>query len=294
VLLIVLLAVPRVAPAQRLGVDRVNTSDTLLAHSVRLRDGSTLIGRITVVTPDSVRMQLRTMPITVPRSDIAEVRQFARARLHGGEYWPENPMSTRLLFAQTAYPLERGEAYYTNLWLFIHGIAVGVTDRLTLGAGFTLIPGIGVRDNVFYVAPKLSVLRSGSAEFALGALLAWAPALNDRNDFTDENTTGGILYGVGSIGGRDSNASLGLGWWYGGGNVSSRPVVITGGQWRASRRLALISEDWLSTHNGHAVGAVSYGLRFLGERLSADFAFVNVTESPIFPGAPWLSIAVKF
>jgi hypothetical protein len=68
---------------------------------------------------------------------------------------------------------------------------------------------------------------------------------------------------------------------------------MVGGQWRTSRRLSLISENWLSTQNG-VVGVVSYGLRFLGERLSADLAFINVTEAMIFPGVPWLSIAVRF
>jgi hypothetical protein len=280
--------------AQRVGVDAAATSDTSFAYSLRLRDGSTLIGRVIAATADSVTIRLRTAELTLPRSDIVEVRRFPRARLHDGEYWPENPAATRLLFAQTAFALDRGEAYYTNIWLIVHGAAVGITDRLMLGGGFTLIPGIGFGDNIFYLAPKLSVVATPQVHVALGAMLGWAPGFDNDGTVGSDNATGGILYGVSSFGDRDTNADVGLGWWYGNGDVSSRPVIMVGGEWRGWRRLALLSENWFVTQHRTVTGALGYGVRFLGERLSADLAFVNATGSSTLPGVPWLSVAVKF
>ena len=39
--------------AQRTAIDSVNLTDTTVIHVVKLRDGSTLVGRITAVTTDS-------------------------------------------------------------------------------------------------------------------------------------------------------------------------------------------------------------------------------------------------
>ena len=88
---------------------------------------------------------------------------------------------------------------------------------------------------------------------------------------------------------------------------------MLGGEARVSRRIALLTENYLyvdnrqtrsapstrvaTCHTTTSSGAVSYGLRFLGEKLSVDFAFFNVASQDIdwiFPGIPYLSFGVKF
>jgi hypothetical protein len=129
-------------------------------------------------------------------------------------------------------------------------------------------------------------------KLALGGLLGWAPALG--NGGFRQNTTGGVFYGIGTFGNQDSNLSLGTGWWFGGRSVSDRPIFVAGGQARIARRISLISEDWVTADNGKLVGVVAYGVRFLGEHLSADFAFLNPTEGSDTPLIPWVSFSVKF
>ena len=90
-------------PAQQLALDSVSVADTSLRHVIRLRDGSTLIGRITAVTSDSVRVRLDQGEVGLARIGIAQVRQVPRTSLRNGQYWFENPHSTRLLFSSTAY-----------------------------------------------------------------------------------------------------------------------------------------------------------------------------------------------
>ena len=41
-------------------------------------------------------------------------------------------------------------------------------------------------------------------------------------------------------------------------------------------------------------GVLSYGIRFLGEKLSVDLALWNPTGDFIFPGIPYVAFAVKF
>ena len=101
----------------------------------------------------------------------------------------------------------------------------------------------------------------------------------------------------------------GLGYGYVDGHFASRPIVMLGGESRLSRRVAFVSENYGFWHTedrficapscqtvSRTVGdaVVSYGLRFMGEKLSTDFAFGNSLKNAIFPGIPYLAFAVKF
>jgi hypothetical protein len=282
-------AVGRPASAQRVTLETAATADTSRHHEVRLRDGSRLIGRIVAVTADSVRIELRSGPVTVGRGAVAEVRQFTAANLHGTEYWPENPNPTRLLFSSTAFPLARGEGYYWNAWLILHGFAVGVSDRFTIGGGLALYPGMDFGETFYFVTPKLTLTSGTGPQVAIGALAGFIPDLGVGSD----GTSLGILYGVSSLGTRERNLTGGLGWGYVGSDIANRPVIMIGGQSRLSRRVAFISENWFVPIDSYE-GAMSYGLRFLGEKLSVDLAFVNSVSDPVFPGVPWIGFAVKF
>ena len=276
--------------AQRVSLDSVSVADTSVRHVVKLRDGTTLVGRITAVTPDSVRLRLDQGEVSLTRSGISQVRQVPQTALRNGEYWFENPHSTRLLFSSTAFPLEKGTGYYANAWLFVHTFAAGITDRFTLGGGATTIPGLALNDNLFYLLPKYTVYNGSRTRLALGALVGFLPF---NTDFDDEVTSAGLLYAVGTTGTRESNVSLGVAWGYANDEILGNPGVMLGGQGRVSRRVSLISENWFFSDGNDTEGVISYGLRFLGENLSVDLAWVTALgEGGI--GVPWLGFAFKF
>ena len=281
--------------AQQVSLDSVSVADTSLRHVIRLRDGSTLIGRITAVNADSVRVRLDQGELGLARSGIAQVRQVPKTSLRNGEYWFENPHPTRLLFSSTAFPLEKGTGYYSNTWLFIHTFAAGITDRFTLGGGATTIPGIPLHENPVYLLPKYTVINGHRTQVALGALVGFLPFNTDPGD---EVGTAGLLYAVGTTGTRESNISLGLGWGFAGDETSSNPAVMLGGQGRISRRISLISENWFFADGGETESLVSYGLRFLGENLSVDLAWVTALGAGGIDGdgigIPWLGFAFRF
>jgi hypothetical protein len=285
---VVWFAVP--VQAQRVALDSVSVSDTSVRHVVQLRDGSTLIGRLTAVTTDSVRLRMAQGELSFARSMIAQVRQVAASQLRNGEYWFENPHYTRLLFSSTAIPLEQGTGYYSNAWLFVHAFAVGMTDRFTLGGGATTIPGLALTDNLFYLLPKYTIVNGDRTRLALGALIGFFPFNNDVNE---DVTSGGLLYAVGTTGNRESNVSAGVAWGYVDGDITSNPGLMVGGQGRVSRRISLISENWFIPVDGRTEGVVSYGLRFLGENLSVDLAWISLLGSGDI-SAPWLGFAFRF
>jgi hypothetical protein len=69
-------------------------------------------------------------------------------------------------------------------------------------------------------------------------------------------------------------------------------VFMAGTNIRMSRRIGFISENYLVVGEDPAI---SYGLRFMGERMTFDLAFVNVLgEDIIFPGIPFVDFAFFF
>lgn len=279
-------------PAQRVSLDSVSVADTSLRHVIRLRDGSTLFGRINAVTGDSVRVRLEQGEVGLARSGISEVRQVPATALRNGVYWFENPHPTRLLFSATAYPLEKGTGYYSNTWLFIHTFAAGITDRFTIGGGGTTIPGIAFSDNLFYLLPKYTLISRSRAHFALGALVGMLPFGTDGIDDNDDFGAG-LVYGVGTFGTRESNVSLGAAWGYANDEITDRPGIMLGGQGRVTRRVSLISENWFFPNGDDTESVLSYGLRFLGENLSVDLAWVKPLGAGDH-GIPWLGFAFRF
>ena len=280
------MAVPLEGKAQRVSLDSVSVGDTAVRHVVKLTDGSTLVGRITAISGDSVRLRLGQGEVSLARRGVAEVREFPATRMRNGQYWFENPHPTRLLFSSTAFPLEKGTGYYSNTWLALHTFAAGVTDRFTLGGGLAWFPGVSLDNAFYYLLPKYTVVDANRFKMALGALVGLLPFGGD------DPTSAGILYAVGTTGSRDSNLSVGLGWGYQGDDVTSDAVVMIGGQTRLSRRVSFISENWIFPVEGDTEGVYSYGLRFLGEGLTVDLAFVSlIGESTAIP---WVGFAFRF
>lgn len=277
--------------AQGVAFEEIRVGDPAAVYTLQLRDGSALVGRIVAVTADSVRIEMQIATLDVPRSAIVEVRSSRTAAGPEGTRWPENPAGTRLLVGPTALPLSKGEATFTDLYLFFLSGQMALTDRISIGAGFSVFPVENFTDNLFYVAPKITLLDTKPVKLAIGALAGYLGALEDESSGSD--TSLGLLYGVATHGSREHNLSLGVAWGYQGDRLSDQPVFMLGAQTRVSRRTTLISENWLMDNDGDTELIFSYGIRILGERLAADIAFVNGSSSDVFPGLPFVGITAK-
>jgi hypothetical protein len=229
-------------------------------YEVRLTDGSTLYARITSVDGD--RVVLTTVGgtrVEVTRGQIREIRP-ADGSVVQGEFWVADPNSSRLFFTSTGRSLPAGQGYVGTYLIVLPFVAVGVTDRVTLAAGAPVLIG---EFEPFYLAPKIQLLRQPSATFSVGTLVFF---------FNDENV--GIAYGVGTFGSPDRALTAGLGWGYSGTDFTSEPVALLGGETRVSRRVKLITENYVLPE---AVGVIfSGGLRFIGTRFATDVAVAGI------------------
>lgn len=261
--------------------------DTALLR-IELVDGSRLYGRI--VAADAERVTVETVGGVRMELARAQVRRTAPAdgRVVDGEVWADDPHATRLFFGPTARAVPAGEGYFGVYELFFPFVSYGVTDRFTMSGGTPVIPEL--IGQVFYLAPKLEVVRTPNASVAVGVLALFA---------TQEAFDGsaGLLYGVGTFGSPDRALSVGATVpfvaWDGESEIGRDPAFMVGGEARLSRRTKFISENYFAW--GQEGGLVSGGIRFFGERLSADFGLgAGFGESESFCCVPLLNFMYSF
>jgi hypothetical protein len=263
---------------------------------VRLKDGSVIYGVLLTAGPD--RLVIRTLSggvLEVERAQIASLEP-ARGEVVNGEFRPADANATRLLFAPTGRALNRGEGYVGVYGFLLPFVQVGITDRLSMGAGTPLLFFGDESSRPLWLTPKYQFYRSPRASAAAGVL---------HFVVLGDDVQVGLAYAVGTFGSEDNALTAGVGWAYAHyyeteddpSCVSTRPpglpceeprrtsetvrapVVMVGGERRLSRRVKLVTENYLF----EAGGVASLGVRFLGDRLSADLGmFAPLSSEEVF------------
>jgi len=263
------------------------TPDT---SSVRIEmlDGTVLLGKIKS-RGDGV-LSLTTISgveASVPLSQIKEITTISSTSIHKGEYWFENPNATRYLFGPSAFNLKKGEGYYQNTYLFLNSFNYGVTDYFSIGGGIELLTLFN-GSPAFVLTPKVGFQTGPKTSLGGGILYANLGDIGDRSNF-------GIAYGVVTRGTVDKNFTVGLGWGVIDNEFSSRPIITFSGMTRLSKKIALVSENWIVPANLY-YPLFSYGIRFFGEKMAVDLAFINNPDiaSEVVIGIPYVDFMVKF
>jgi hypothetical protein len=260
---------------------RLTVPDSTYFQQIVLRDGSTIFGRVVGVNADTVAFQTMSAgSVQIPLGSIKDVKLIPASNVHDGRYWLPNPNSTRLFFAPTGQMLKRGEGYVSDYELFFPGVAYGVTDNISIGGGISLLPA-AVDDQAYYITPKIGFSLTDKVHLAAGALFIGA-----------KGGTGGVYYGVGTLGDGNASVSLGAGYGFAGGKVESKPVAMAGGEVRLSERIAFVTENYLLPVSENNV-LYSFGLRFIGEKLTTDLALFNMSGSEII-GIPFVDFVFRF
>ena len=257
-LLLFVIEAPFVPGAEAQATAPVAVSDTVM--EIRLTDGSVLFGRVVAAEGDRIAIASESGARTeLDRTQIAQIRPTP-SRLVNGERWNDDPNATRLFFGPTGRAIGRGEGYFAVYELLMPFLSFGVSDRISLSGGTPIVPlAMG---EVFYVAPKVTVVSQPGVDLATGVLAFFAP---------DESETVGLIYGVGTFGSRDNAFTVGLGLPFitgPGDTFADRMVLMLGGEARVSQRTKFITESYFMP--GETGGIMTGGFRFFGERLSAD------------------------
>ncbi len=277
---------------------------------LRLKDGSVIYGAVQSETAD--RVIVRTIgggTVEVERSQIASLGP-ARGRVVDGEFRPSDSNATRLLFSPTGRSLRKGQGYIGVYEFLLPFVQVGVTDRFSMGAGTPLIFFGDESGRPVWLTPKYQLHKGARTSAAVGVL---------HFEIFGEESRAGLAYAVATTGSDDNAVTVGAGWAYARyredqydysaclgrapGSVAGcptiermtetpgSPVVMIGGERRLGRRVKIITENYAFK----AGGIVSVGVRFLGERLSADLGvFAPLSDEDVFVVAPIVNFVWTF
>lgn len=246
---------PSAAAAQELS-DRTMRPMTLF--ELVLKDGSRMYGEVAQETEDQIIFKTHAgASVTVRRADVASLKKIS-GTIYAGEFLPPDPNATRLFFAPTGRSLKRGQVYLGVYEFVMPFVQIGVTDRFSIGGGTPLVFGVDDWERPFWVTPKLQVVDMRHTQVAVGVLHA----------FDSDGDGGGIAYAVASRGSdvRSFTAGAGLGYANDGGRAG---VFMIGGEARIARGVKAITENYIWKGG---TGVASAGVRFFGERVSADLA----------------------
>jgi hypothetical protein len=229
--------------------------ERMTTYELTLKDGSRLYG--TIEQQDDSLIVFRSVSglvISTPRADVRSLREVA-GTLTEGEFRPGDPNTTRLFFGPTGRSLPKGRTYFGVYEFLMPFVQVGVTDRFSIGGGTPLMFGFDEGTRPFWITPKLQVFDNGRTQAAVGVFQAFI-----------DGESAGIAYGVVTTGRIDASVTAGAGVGYSS-DGGSGGVVMIGGERQASRHVTFVTENYI-WKGGH--GVVSGGVRFFGERLSAD------------------------
>jgi hypothetical protein len=246
-----------------------------------LRDGTRAYGRVESVDNGLVTfMTTAGAALQVQAAEIVSVHPVS-GRVVAGEFRRADPNPTRLFFGPTGRSLTQGAGYVGVYEILLPFVQVGLTDRISFGAGTPLIFGDGSA-HPFWITPKVQVYTGASLQASVGVM----HFLN----VGDGNF--GIAYVVGTRGTTDSAVTGGVGYAYDRSYNSKNgaAVVMIGGEHRVTRGMKILSENYIFNGGGILTG----GVRWLGERFSADLALVVPTDGGTTVAFPLVNVVYGF
>jgi len=256
-----------------------------LQKRIELRGGSILNGNI--INEDQNLITIRTFDgeIVVKRESVVSIQPLNQA-----SQLISDPKSTRLLFSPTGRPLKKGSGYFTDFYVFLPSISYGFNDRFSVMTGMSVVPGIGIGDQLKYIAPRYTFLESDNSATAAGFL----------NVFVNGGNSAGILYATHTIGKPDKSFTAALGWGYL--KEESKeldfheyPIIMLGGNIRLGKHTAFVTENWLITGENISNYPFVAGFRFFSKHIAVDVGAMLIADL-IGSGIPipWLSFAYHF
>jgi hypothetical protein len=256
-------------PAASPGGPAGRPADPVLGRTYRvvLRNGTEFRGVLTALSLDNLEFDTPDLGhLVVLRANLTQLRSLdgpAQLGLRPGYYDIGN--GNRLFFGPTARNLRQGEGVVQDVWLYLAGVNYGITDNISLGGYLSLLPGLPPQYQLLVLTPKVSLPLRDDLHAAAGVLYMRIP------NFDGGGFGVGLLYGALTSGSADNNVTVGLGYGFASGGVGSTPTLLLGGQRRISRKVSLLTENYLIA-NSDAGAFGLYGLKLNWPRTNLGIA----------------------
>jgi hypothetical protein len=274
------------------------TGEVSKTYQVTLNDGSILSGKLISSSPTEIVIQSGAMgEVRIQKDKIKSMVEVTSINEKASGIWFPNPNPSKYLLGNSAIPMEKKTGYYQNTWIFVSSASYAFTRNFSVSGGFEILSIMAGEDGpyAFYLNPKVSFKIANN--FYAGGNILYANTIRTVEEFGGLATMNGFF----TYGNKNNNVTAAVGWGWADGEFSSRPVLIVSGMTRVSKRIGFVSENWIIPKNNDEdvmsyYGIYSYGIRFLGEKISVDLAFLNNADiaKEIIIGIPWLDFVFNF
>jgi hypothetical protein len=261
-----------------------------LIYYIETTDGNTYRGQI--LGQDSLQILFnldKFGEVSFLKTEIKKIESLDMEKVKGEEYWMDNPQATRYFFSPNGYGLKTGEGYYQNGGVMMNSFAVGISDYVSIGGGLVPLFLLGGSPTPVWITPKFSFpISKEKVNLGGGALIGTV--------LGEAETGFGILYGISTLGSRDKNVSIGLGYGYAGGDWAKAPMINLNTMIRFGPRGYFLSENYFIQTVETTVLIFSLGGRHLIQSAGLDYGLVIpiVSDMGTFIAIPWLGITIPF
>lgn len=181
-----------------------------------------------------------------------------------------------------AFGLEKGDAYYNNIWVVYNDVQFAISDAFSMGGGF--IPVTDVDDAIpMWMNANLSIpLLKNHIHWELsslhGAMIGSSPS------------PFGAFFSKLALGSSTNHITLGVGSFYDNGDWFPEPMLHFGGSLKLLDDLTLVSENYSSQSHSIYTGGCQVALG----KLSLDMGIFLYSDRSYFTGFPWLGLILPF
>jgi hypothetical protein len=262
--------------------------DSLTVFEIETIDGNVYIG--TIIKQDNKLITFKANnlgTILLIKQDIVSMEIVEPEQLVDGQFWAHHMQSTRYFWQPNGYGLKKGEAYYQNVWILFNQFSVGVTDNFLIGGGIMPLFLFGGAPTPVWLTPKFSIpIIKDKLNLGVGALFAYI--LGGEIGL-------GMPYATATVGPRDKNFSVGMGYGRANGEWASRPTFSFSALIRTGKKGYFLTENYyIGNESGSAIILMIGGRRIIGQKAGLDFGLVMpiISEADKFVGVPWLGLTV--
>ena len=257
-------------------------------YFVETIDGNEYTGYIVERNTDYVLIRTEILgELQIPMNRIKKIEMIKSAEIKEGKYWFENPQAARYFWSPNGYGMKAGEAYYQNIWIFYNQFSVGLTNYFSVSAGILPLFLFAGSPTPIWVVPKFSIpVVKDKFNIGAGALAGYVIGAEEAGF--------GILFGNATVGSKDANLTLGVGYGFAGGEMADRPIINLSGMVRISPRGYLLTENYYISVEDESFGIIIVGGRSIVKRVGIDYGLVLpvIPDMEYFIAMPWLGITI--
>ena len=249
--------------------------------TIEMNNGDEFQGQILAKNNEIITLKTVNGDINLIASSIKSIENYE----YKGPFPFPNPHDTRYFFGPSGIPIKVGKGYYQNILVTTNFINYGITKNVSIGGGFEFISTIAGTP-IWFLTPKVGFDISEKFHAGGGFIMA---------GFAAEGTAT-LGYGVVTLGGTESNASLGVGYGFVNNDITKYPAIMISGTHRVSKSIALLTENYILPNDyGDPAFFGIYGIRILSKKNSFDIGAIIIPQiADDIPALPYVGYVRVF